>query len=65
VETVLDGLEEPIGIALDVPNDRVYVTELGRGVTEVGLDGEDPRRVGRAAGTTGVVLVHQPAQDVR
>lgn len=63
VETVLDGLEEPIGIALDAPNDRLYVTELGRGVSEATLDGEDLRRVGRATGTTGVVLVHQPPPD--
>lgn len=63
VETVLDDLDEPIGIALDPANDRLYVTELGRGVSEATLDGEDLRRVGRAAGTTGVVLVHQPEDD--
>ena len=63
VETVLDGLEEPIGIALDAPNDHLYVTELGRGVSEATLDGEELRRVGRATGTTGVVLVHLPPPD--
>jgi len=52
----------PIGLSLDVLNDRLYYGELGRGVSEASLDGEDPRRVGRATGVTGVTLVHLPVQ---
>ena len=63
VETVLDGLEEPIGIALDPADDRLYVTELGRGVSQATMDGDDVRRVGRATGTTGVVVVPGPPPD--
>ncbi len=62
LETELGRLDEPIGLSLDVPNDRLYSGELGYGVSEASLDGEDPRRVCRATGVTGVTLVHLPVQ---
>ena len=58
--TVVERLDEPIGIALDVSADRLYYGELGQGVSQVTLDGEDAREVGRATGVTGIALVHEP-----
>lgn len=60
-ETVVTGLTEPIGISLDVPNDKMYYGELGGTVTESTLDGKTPRAVGRSGSVTGVAIVHVPA----
>jgi len=40
----------------------LYYGGLGYGVSEASVDGEDPRRVGRATGVTGVTLVRLPVQ---
>jgi hypothetical protein len=68
VETVVSGLTEPIGISLDVPNDRMYYGELGAPlegkpglVHEAALDGTNPREVGHSVTVAGVALVHVPA----
>jgi hypothetical protein len=55
------GLADPIGISLDVPNDKMYYGVLGGTVTESTLDGKNPRAVGRSGSVTGVSLVHIPA----
>jgi sugar lactone lactonase YvrE len=47
---VLGHLMEGIGIALDVPGDRMYVTDLGGSVYSARLDGSDKRVLAIAQG---------------
>jgi hypothetical protein len=42
-EIVLTHLMEGIGIALDVRNDRMFITDLGGSVYSAGLDGSEKR----------------------
>lgn len=61
VETLVDGLLEPIGLSLDVPNDKMYYTVFSGAVYEAGLDGKEPRKVARSTSASGVELAHVPA----
>ena len=62
VEAVVKGLSEPIGISLDVANDRLYYGEHGGGVGEAALDGTSLREVGRGTVITGVTIAHVPVR---
>jgi hypothetical protein len=63
IETLVTDLVEPIGISLDVGEDRMYFTELGGGVSAAALDGSELERGLLSSGSaTGVVIVHVPVQ---
>jgi sugar lactone lactonase YvrE len=68
VETLATDLHQPIGIALDVANDKLYFAQHGDPlasipgtVTEAALDGTGAREIARGNVITGVTLVHVPA----
>ena len=60
-ETLVTGLVDPIGISLDVPNNKLYFTELGGSVSSAALDGKDlKKRVLSSGSATGVAIAHIP-----
>jgi DNA-binding beta-propeller fold protein YncE len=60
-EVLLDHLMEGIGIALDVPGDRLYVTDLGGSVYSASLDGSSRRVLQVAMGNlAGIALLATP-----
>jgi len=59
-ETLVRGLTEPIGMSLDVKNNKMYFTELGGEVSEASLDGSGQKVLFRSASATGVVIAHVP-----
>ena len=57
-QIVMSDLKEAIGIALDIPGDRMYVTDLGGTVYSARLDGSDKRAILTGQGSlTGIALV--------
>jgi hypothetical protein len=55
-EIVLTHLMEGIGIALDVPNDRMFVTDFAGSIYSANLDGSEERNFLYAQGNlTGIV----------
>ncbi len=61
-EIVFSGLMEAIGIALDVPNDRMFVTDFGGSVYVTALDGSDSRTLMYAQGNlAGIAYAEVPA----
>ena len=57
-------LEEGIGIALDVENDRMFMTDLAGSVYTARLDGSDKRTLLAACGNlTGITLVTTPSKE--
>jgi hypothetical protein len=57
-QVIMSELKEAIGIALDVPGDRMYVTDLGGTVYSAHLDGSDRRVVLSNQGSlTGIAFV--------
>jgi sugar lactone lactonase YvrE len=57
-QVIMSELKEAIGIALDVPGDRVYVTDLGGTVYSAHLDGSERRIVLSGQGSlTGIAFV--------
>ena len=57
-QIVMSDLKEAIGIALDVPGDRMYVTDLGGTVYGAKLDGSDKRAILTGQGSlTGIAFV--------
>jgi DNA-binding beta-propeller fold protein YncE len=68
VETVVEGLTEPIGIAIDAARGTLYYGQLGDGlagrpgtITEASLDGTSPREVARSTTVTGLAVADVPA----
>jgi len=60
-KTIVMGLSETIGISLDVPNNKMYFTELGGQVSESALDGSGVKRgILRSGSATGVAIAHLP-----
>ena len=58
LKIVMSDLREAIGIALDVPGDRMYVTDLGGNVYSARLDGSDRRTLLAGQGSlTGIAFV--------
>lgn len=67
VLTLATDLHQPIGIALDAANEKLYFAQHGDPlsgipgtVTEATLDGTGAREIGRGNVITGVALVHVP-----
>jgi hypothetical protein len=66
-EVLVSDVFEPIGISLDVANDKLYYAQSGSPldgipglVLEATLDGTDPRELVRGTMISGVALVHLP-----
>src|SRR5262245_27249553 len=63
-EIVLTHLMEGIGIALDVPNDRMFVTDLAGTVYSARLNGSEKRALLYAQGNlTGIAYVGTPSKE--
>ena len=57
-QVVMSELKEAIGISLDIPGDRMYVTDLGGNVYSARLDGSDQRTLLTGQGSlTGIAFV--------
>ena len=57
-QILFGGLKEGIGIALDVPHGRMFVTDLGGNIYSAGLDGSNHKAMLTGQGTlTGIVYV--------
>ena len=57
-QIVMRGLQEGIGIALDIAGRRLFVTDLGGNVYRAGLDGADRQTILRGQGTlSGIAYV--------
>jgi hypothetical protein len=59
-EELVDGVVEAIGISLDVPNNKLYFSELGGTVSEAALDGSGARGIVSSVSATGVAIAHLP-----
>jgi hypothetical protein len=58
VQILFGGLREAIGLSLDIPRGRMYVTDLGGNVYSARLDGSDRKTILTGQGTlTGIVVV--------
>jgi hypothetical protein len=58
LQIVMSDLKEAIGIALDIPGDRTYVTDLGGTIYRARLDGSDKQPVLTGQGSlTGIAFV--------
>lgn len=56
-QVLVEGLHEGIGIALDLPRDRMYVTDLAGDVYSARLDGSDKKTLLTGQGTlTGIAV---------
>jgi DNA-binding beta-propeller fold protein YncE len=62
-EVVFDHLMEGIGIALDVPGARMFMTDLGGSVYEPALDGSERRALGVAMGNLSGIACFQDRID--
>jgi hypothetical protein len=63
-EIVLTHLMEGIGIALDVPRDRMFMTDFGGTVYSSRLNGSDPKTLLVAQGNlTGIAYVDLPGKE--
>jgi len=57
-QVLMSELKEAIGISLDIPGDRMYVTDLGGNVYSARLDGSDQRTLLTGQGSlTGIAFV--------
>ena len=66
VQILMGGLDEAIGIALDVAGNRLYVTDLGGNIVSARLDGSDKKTIGTKLGAlSGIAFAHVPANSVR
>jgi DNA-binding beta-propeller fold protein YncE len=59
-EELVDGVVEAIGLSLDVPNGKMYFSELGGTVSEAALDGSGARGILNSVSATGVAIAHLP-----
>jgi hypothetical protein len=63
-EIVLTHLMEGIGIALDVPNDRMFITDFAGSIYSARLDGSEKRMLLQAQGNlTGIAYAELPATE--
>ena len=63
-EIVLTHLMEGIGIALDVPNDRMFITDFAGSIYTARLDGSEKRMLLQAQGNlTGIAYAEIPATE--
>jgi sugar lactone lactonase YvrE len=65
-EVVFDHLMEGIGLALDLKNNRMFMTDLGGSVYSSGLDGSNRKNILFAEGNlSGITYVEIPAEAER
>src|SRR5262245_5924237 len=63
-EIVLTHLMEGIGIALDIPNDRMYLTDFAGSLYSARLDGSEKKMLLAAQGNlTGIAYVELPGKE--
>ncbi len=63
-EIVLTHLMEGIGISLDVPNDRMFMTDFAGSIYSARLDGSEKRMLLQAQGNlTGIAYAELPAME--
>ena len=60
IKVVLDGLVDPVGIALDDQTKRLYFTELSGRVSRVNLDGTNREMILTTNAASGIALAHLP-----
>ena len=60
METLVDGLGDPIGLSLNHEDGTMFYTELGGDVWQANLDGSSPRTVASSGSATGVAIAHLP-----
>jgi DNA-binding beta-propeller fold protein YncE len=66
IQILLGGLDEAIGVALDIPGNRLYITDLGGNLVSARLDGSDRKTLGTKLGAlTGIAFARVPASSVR
>jgi sugar lactone lactonase YvrE len=53
-ETIIDGLNIPIGISLDVTDGKLYVTEAGGAVFRAAVDGSANQMIAKTSSGTGI-----------
>jgi len=59
-ETLVTGLRDTIGVALDLAAGKLYYTELGGRVWQAELDGSGARMIASSGSATGVALAYLP-----
>ena len=63
-EIVITHLMEGIGISLDVPHDRMFLTDLAGSIYSARLDGSDKRVLAQAEGNlSGIAYADIPAKE--
>jgi sugar lactone lactonase YvrE len=62
IETVLMGLGEVVGLALDDVSKRLYFTALSGRVSRVNLDGSDSQMILDEGSASGIALAHLPRE---
>lgn len=60
IKILLDGLVDPVGIALDDVTKRLYFTELSGRVSRVNLDGSNQEVILQMGAASGIALAHLP-----
>lgn len=66
IQVLMGGLDEAIGIALDITGNRLYVTDLGGNLVSARLDGSDKKVLGTNLGAlTGIAFARVPTKSVR
>jgi len=60
IETLADGRNEPIGLALDRSDHLLYFTELAGGVFRMSRDGGMPELLSTTGSASGITLAHLP-----
>lgn len=66
IQILMGGLDEAIGVTLDLPGNRLYVTDLGGNVVSAKLDGSDKKTIGTKLGSlTGIAFANVPVKSVR
>ncbi len=62
IEILMRDIDEAIGIAIDIPRDRMYVTDLGGNLRSARMDGSDERMLATGLGLlTGITVVNLDA----
>jgi sugar lactone lactonase YvrE len=60
VETLAEGRDEPVGLALDRADNQLFFTELSGGVYRMSRDGGTPVLVSTTGSASGITLAHLP-----
>ncbi|HTU61980.1 MAG TPA: hypothetical protein VMF89_26165, partial [Polyangiales bacterium] len=60
IKVLVDGLMDPVGIALDDVTKRLYFTQLSGVVSRVNLDGSNQEVILQMGAASGIALAHLP-----